>query len=261
MSASRWNRKFRLKIDEVGVTLVELMVVVAISGIIVTAVAAVYQAQSTTYAIHDEVSNMQNDLRGALAVLPMEVRLAGCDPTESGVPRILVATRNSLRFTRDIRSDTDNNADGDVDDAEEDIAYGFAGTGDVNNNGIVDNNGADWSGIAPLGRAIGGGVLEPLADNIEALEFNYILADGTSTNGSGVASATQPNVPITNVNDIRAVQVSLLARTATSPAGGEVGSTQTNTYTTASGIVWNPTDDRFRRRLVVFNIQCRNMGM
>lgn len=232
--------------DEAGFTLVELMIVVFVSGLVMAAVVMVYIAQSRSYSEHDDIASIQQDLRGALSILTMEIRQAGCDPTESNVPGILAATGAGFQFTMDVRRSSNavnpNAADGDVDDTDENIAYGFAA--DTDNDGIVDNGGANWNGTGSLGRETGGGGLQPLADNIEALEFNYILDDGSST------------LAPSNLNKIRAVQVSILARAANQAQGF----LNTNTYTTASGVVWNPPDDNFRRRLMVINIQCRNMG-
>lgn len=232
-----------------GFTLVELMIALFISGLVMAAVASVYTAQTRSYSQHDDVAGIQQNLRGALAILPMEIRLAGCDPEETKTPGILEATRTNFRFTMDIRGDAANlnSGDGDVDDPGENIAFGFRNTIDTNNNGIVDNGGADWSGTAPLGRHTGSGALnlQPLAENIEALEFNYILANGT------------PSLTPINLNEIRSIQVSILSR-ASNPAQNFLHS---GSYTTASGDVWTPPQDNFRRRLVVTTIQCRNMGL
>lgn len=243
------NKKYivQFKCREKGFSLVELMIAVFVSALVMAAVVSIYIAQSRGYSELDDVANIQQNLRGALIILPMEIRLAGSDPTESGVPGIMNATRTNFHFSMDLRGDIGsvNSGDGDVNDSDENIAFGFAAAVDTNNNGIIDNGGLDWSNTGSLGRQTGGaGGLQPLADNIEALEFNYILNDGTTS------------VAPVNPSTIRAVQVSLLARAA-NPAQGYLN---TNTYTTASGVVWDPPDDSFRRRLVVTNIQCRNMG-
>ena len=234
--------------DERGFTLVELMIALLVSGLVMAAVITVYVTQTRSFSELDDVAGIQQDLRGVLILLNLEVRLAGCDPTEGGKPGILDATSTQFHFTHDTKtkdssSPTPNKADGEIDGADENITFGLAAGNDTNDNGIVDNGGADWSGPGLLARNTGGG-LQPLADNIEALEFNYILDDGTS------------RLDPPNPNKIRAVQVSLLAR-ATKPDRGFVN---TKTYTTASGVTWNPPDDNFRRRLVVTNIQLRNMG-
>ena len=245
---------------EAGFTLVELMIALFISGLVMAALVTIYTAQTRAYSKHDDVADIQQNLRGALAILPREVRLAGCDPEETGNPGILVATRNQLQFTLDVRGNAvnANSADGDTDDADENIAYTLtarntatnnAVPADSDNNGIIDSGGADWNWgntITPsLGRQTGGaGGFQPLADNVEAIEFNYILADGTST--------LAPSDP----NDIRAVQVSLLART-TNATPEFANSTS---YTTASGAVWTPPQDNYRRRLILTTINCRNLG-
>ena len=246
--------------QETGLTLVELMIALFISSLVMVAVVAIYHAQSRGYARHDDVADIQQNLRGALAVLPMEIRLAGCDPEETGEPKVLAATRNRLQFTLDVRGNAANanSADGDTDDVDENIGYTLtarnnttntAVPADSDNNGIIDSGGADWNwgnNITPsLGRQTGGGGgFQPLADNVEAIEFNYILADGSST--------LAPSDP----NDIRAVQVSLLART-TNATPEFANSTS---YTTASGAVWTPPQDNYRRRLILTTINCRNLG-
>lgn len=232
--------------NETGFTLVELMIVLVVTALAMAALVSVYIAQSRSYSEQDDISGIQQDLRGVLTVFPLEIRKAGCDPLETGVPGILSAGVADFQFTMDVRghATNPNSADGDVDDPDESIGYRFAVGVDTNGDGIVDNGGANWSGTASIGRATGAGAPQPLADNIEALEFNYILDDGTSS------------LAPTDLNKIRAVQISLLAR-ASNPAKGILHNT---TYTTASGVVWTPPQDAFRRRLVVSNIQCRNMG-
>lgn len=231
---------------ETGFTLVELMIALFVSALAMAAVISVYIAQSRSYSDQNDIANIQQDLRGVLAVFPLEIRKAGCDPLETGIPGILSANVAAVQFTMDLRGSTTNpnSADGDVNDSDEIISYGFAGVADSDGDGIVDNGGANWSGTASIGRASGAGALQPLADNIEAMEFNYILDSATST--------TAP----TDLNRIRAIQISILARAA-NPAKGFL---HNRTYTTASGTVWTPPQDNFRRRLIVSNIQCRNMG-
>lgn len=220
-----------------GFTLVELMLAILVSGLVMSAVVMVYTAQTKAYSQHDDVADIQQNLRGALAILPMEIRTAGCDPTESNEPRILTATRTLLQFTRD------TNDDGDVGDVDENIAYQLSN--DPDGDGIVGAAATPWNGTGALGRQTGGaGGFQPLADNIEAMEFNYILDNGNSTLNPA------------NLQDIRSVQISLLAR-ATNPSQDFL---HAGTYTTASGAVWTPPQDRFRRRLVLATIQCRNLG-
>lgn len=228
-----------------GFTLAEVMIVMVISSIIMGAVFTIYLVHQRSYVEHDDLADIQQNLRGALAVMTPEIRQAGCNPTRSAGIGILQATNSVLRFTADLGGDpiNPNQADGDANDANEDVTYGFSAVNDADGNGIADGGGADWSTPAPLGRNTGGG-FQAMAENIEAVEFNYIL-DGGATS---LAPA--------NLNDIRTVQVSILGRAANPSQDFQ----HNQTYTTASGAVWTPPQDNFRRRLVIVNIQCRNMG-
>lgn len=228
-----------------GFTLVELMVALFVSLFIMAIVLTIYITQMQRYTSHDDIAGIQQNLRGALLLLPLEIRLAGCDPTGSNQAGITEATATRFRFTRDISGGlvNFNEADGDVNDANERIGYGFKVGVDTNNDGIIDHGDGNWSGTGELGRDTGGG-MQPLADNIEAIEFNYFLSDGSTS----LAPA--------NLNDIRQVQISLLARAAHPTRGF----TNSRSYTTGSGKTWDPPDDSYKRRLIVTNIQLRNMG-
>jgi type IV pilus assembly protein PilW len=272
----RNKHKYSFKIENAGFTLVELMIALVVSGLVMAAVVSMYVAQSRSYSEQDDIANIQQDLRGALVILLAEIRLAGSDPLETNIPKIEAATSTTLGFTMDVRGSAVNpNApDGKVadpsvnNDSDENVIYGLNGDGD--GDGIVD------SGTGSLGRYIGdlpnpaNPILQPLAENVEALEFNYIIDDGDAgvldnvlCNGNILTTLT----PTTSqLNKICGVQVSILARAA-NPAQGYIN---TNTYTPAAGVPWdlngaaeagNAPNDNFRRRLVVTNIQCRNTGL
>ena len=233
------NGSLKTYCNEAGYSMIELMIAVVISSLVMATVVTVFFSQSGHYTKHDDIANIQQNLRGALTILPLEIRLAGCDPTESNDPKVLVATNTSFQFTRDL------NGDGDVTDPEENIAYGF--TADTDGDGIADAGGGNWVATGSLGRQTGGaGGLQPLADNIEAVQFNYILKDNTAS----LAPA--------DLRDIRAVQVTMLAR-APNP---DINFTDTGTYTTPTGAVWDPpaAQENFHRRMVSVTIQSRNLG-
>jgi len=228
-----------------GFTIVELVIALFVSLMIMATVLSIYITQMRRYTAHDDLAGIQQNLRGALLLLPLEIRLAGCDPAEFHQAGITQATATRFGFSRDISGGAvnPNEADGNVLGANERIAYGFKVGVDANNDGIIDNGGSNWSGTGDLGRDIGSG-MQPLAENIEAIEFNYFLSDGSTS------------LAPTNLNDIRQVQISLLARASTPTANY----TNSRTYTTGSGTIWDPPDDNFKRRLIVTNIQLRNMG-
>ena len=238
--------KIRPKNDNAGFTLVELMITLVIAGIISAALYATYLAQQRSYIAQEAVAEMQQNIRAAMMLMTRDIRMAGYDPMGGSGATIVSASVNQLRFTMDL------NADGDTSDANEDVTYGFGG-GDADSNGNQDDdNNADGiadAGYADLGRNAGGG-FQPVADNIQAIEFQYL-------DGSGATTTVPAN--------IRAVRISILAR-ASRP---DRKFTNTKVYTPASGTPWdlngaaagNAANDNFRRRLLITTIQCRNMGL
>jgi len=226
-----------------GFTLVELMIAMVVSGLIIGAIYSAYTVQQATYTVQDQVMEMQQNLRAALEQVAREVRMAGLDPFGTAGAGLTLASPGRLSFTLDRTDDTGNgSADGDTNDANEAVDFGFSPADDADNDGIPDSGGA-----AIFRRQVGGGGYQPLAESIQAVEFNYILADGSSTTAPSSAQYKQ----------VRAVQISMLARAR----GVDRNFTDTNSYRAASGTVWGPYNDNFRRRLLVVTIQCRNLEM
>lgn len=229
---------------ERGFTLVELMIALLISLIIMAGVSYVFISHSRQYSQQDDIAAMQQNLRGILLVMPAEFRLAGCDPQKANVGEILTATETEFAFTADISSHSashPNEGDGKVGE-DETIAYRF------------ERAAGQATGI--LRRRLGASGFQPLADNIEKLEFNYILDDNE-------AGTTAPTAKDLSRGKIRAVQISMLAR-AENPSSTP-GFRHAGTFTTGSGKVWGTAgdpvpQDGHRRRLVVTTIQLRNMA-
>ncbi len=220
-----------------GFTLVELMITIVVAGIISVAVYAAYTVQQHNYQVQEVVAEMQQNLRAVMLLISRDIRMAGLDPDEKIGLGIITAQKGRLSIRMDI------NGDGDVADSNEVVDFGFSETDDSDNDGLPDRGSA-----VSLGRQVGGaGGYQPVADNIQAVEFSYILDDGSVT-----ANPVQ-----TELNRIRSVQLSVLAR-AGRP---DTKFTNTMSYKTASGATWGPFDDHFRRRLLVATIHCRNMGM
>ncbi|MCF6245799.1 MAG: PilW family protein [Desulfobacula sp.] len=232
-----------------GFTLIEIMITLLLSSIVIGAVFMTYSNQQKTYISTDNLADLQQNLRAAIMIMSTEIREAGCDPTQDSEAGVVTATSTHFRFTRDIKGHTlapDTRADGDVDDTQEDIEFGFSTASvDTNDDGIAD---AGIGGIGDLGRQTGGaGGFQPIAENIQAIEFNYILESGNTV--------SNPNS--SQLNQIRGVQVSLLARSSVI----EQNFTNTQQYTTISGTTWGPYNDNYKRRFVSVTIMCRNLGM
>lgn len=242
-----------------GFTLVELLIALLVGSVIMAAVMTSFQSQHKVYLAQDEVVEMQQNVRGAMDMITREIRMAGFDPTGIANASIVTATSSWIGFTQDI------NENGATADANEAITYGFSTSNDADADGIAD------TGSAPLGRntgtatGIGGGGFQSVADNIEAVEFVYLMANGTRTLNPA------------NTADIRGVQVSLLARTrvadqshidnkqylpaSATPLAGWIDD-PTLPRSAAELAAWGgPFNDHFRRQILTTTVQCRNMGL
>lgn len=224
-----------------GFTLVELLITMVISALVMTAVVNIYLSQQKAQTAQEAVSQMQQNIRSAMLVLTKDIREAGCDPTGEAGARILQATKGKLQFSRDIAGNpvNANQADGDVNDANENVTFGFPKDVDNDGNGVIDNAATTGN----LGRDTGAG-LQPIAQDMAALEFNYIIDDGSAT--------TSPSN--SQLNHITGVQISLLARSERS----DQNFSGNQTYTTASGAKWGPFADNYRRRLEIVTVHLRN---
>ncbi|KAF0188873.1 MAG: type IV pilus assembly protein [Desulfobulbaceae bacterium] len=231
-----------------GFTLVEIMIALAISGIVMAAIYSVYISQQRTSIVQEQVVEMQQNVRASLDIMEREIRMAGYSRSRTGatIPNVTITTANANQLIFRMVADTDGmdndgsgvaDEDGEIESIEY-YLYDAYGDGDLD-----------------LGRRTPSNT-QAVAENIDAIEFNYIMANGTLT--------TTPAQP----NDVRAVQISILAR-----AGREDREfTNSITYTSGSGnAAWdingatagtgNPPNDNFRRRLLITTVQCRNMGL
>ena len=234
-----------------GFTLVELLVAMVISAAIMTGVYSSYSSQQKNYRAQESVAEMQQNLRTALMYMARDIREAGCDPTGLANAKIISATPGFIRFSRDTGGSpgATNRANGFIDTRpklEEDVSFGFSATYDGDGNGIADGGGTDWSAPGELGKDTGNS-FQSISDFINSIEFNYVLANGTTTLAP---SGSQ-------INSIIGIQITVLAR-APKP---DKDFTNRTVYTTAAGTTWGPFNDTYRRRLATATIHLRNLAM
>lgn len=206
-----------------GFTLIELVITLAVSGILMAGVYTAFLSQQNSYLAQEQVAEMQQNIRAGLDMMVRDIRMAGFDPDSTGNYGITTANSGRFEFTLD---------DPDTPGTALSIAYDLYAPG--------------HGGIA-LGRSENSGLRSAVAEDIEALEFLYVLADGTP-----VLAPTA-----TELEDIHSVQISILASTRQP----DKNYTHNDTYTTASGVVWTPLNDNSRRRFQVMTVQLRNMGL
>ncbi len=218
-----------------GLTLVELMIAVAISGFVIAAIYMSYKAQQRASFIQDEVASMQQNARAALSIIEDDIRMAGYDPTgnaDAGIHNDSNATL--LRFTMDSFVE-----DGNASQLNEDIVYDLYTAGD---------------GTQTLGRTPNGSNptsnRQAVAENIEYLDFLWLDDNGT---------------PTATLTEVRSIEISLLARSRTA----DPDYTNDIIYQTARGDNPKTGDanatatyaDGVRRRMFTGVASCRNLGL
>jgi type IV pilus assembly protein PilW len=163
------------QIDENGLTLVELLIVMAISGVILGAISGAFLMQSKTYRAQEQVNEMVQATRAAIDMMTREVRMAGYK-TLTGIPY----NASQLRIQADL------NDDDDLGNPNETIIYSFDSANLRINRSTVETGGA-----SPVAR--------PFAENITAFTFAYRTGTGAVT---------------TTTSEIRQVRITITARTS-----------------------------------------------
>jgi type IV pilus assembly protein PilW len=216
-----------------GFTLVELMVTLVIAFIITGAAYAAYIVQQKNYTVQEQVAEVQQNIRNGLEIMSGEMRMAGYDPTFSGEYGIDEATATRFRFTADLCGDGGTPATAEASSCGIPEKYLYELYDSSGNDGVVDALRRTENGSA-------------VAENIEYLEFLYTLKDGTRTQ---TPTALE-------LKKIVTVEISILARASEEDHKYQ----DTQTYTTAAGIIIDPADKKYRRRMLISTLQLRNMA-
>ena len=208
-----------------GFTLVELLIAVAISGIVMGGIYSVYLSQQTSYTAQAQATALEQNVRAAVYFMQRDISMAGCDPSGTAHAGILTATAHAIRLTEDL------NGDGDAAEYNEDISYSLYTSG----------------GIQKLGRKTPFTASnQPVAEGVDVLDFVYL--DG--------ARHVLPT-PVSDPSKIRSVQVTLLVRSDRP----DPHYLNTIVYRNQSGdVIFGPGNDHFRRRLLTVEVRCRNLA-
>lgn len=262
-----------------GFTIVELMIALAITGIVTAAIYTASKSQQDSYIAQEEVATMQQNIRSAMYYMERETRMAGYDPNSNANAGFITAGPSSINFTLDL------NGNGSLGDSNENIAFGFSSANDADFDGIAD------AGAAELGRDTGGG-FQPIAENVHAVGFAYafdndndgqldtdvgpgsviwaIDSDGDgrldtdldTDNDGNVNSFDNPAgiaLPATvDIQAIRAVQIWALVRTERT----DKSMIDTRIYVVGNKQIIPLGNDRlFKYRILNCTVKCRNMGL
>ena len=211
------------RFSDQGLTLIELMIAMTVFLLVIGGIYSTFRSQHKSYLMQEEVAAMQQNIRAAMFYMTKEIRMAGCDPTGNAGAGIVTANANSMSFTEDVRGDADgSDPDGATNDPNESISYGLS-----------DNN---------LVRNTGGGN-QVVAENIDALDFVYLDADGNTT---------------ATLTDIRSVEITIVARTSRALRATK----DNNLYYNQQGTqILGPQNDNYTRKSLTTFIKCRNLGI
>ncbi len=225
-----------------GFTLVEVMVAIAVSGILLGGAMGVYSWQKKTSSTQSHVVEMQQALRAASSLINRDLREAKYSPrTNSGEITEMDPDEITFSFENQDNADT-----------LQTIRYS-----------LYD---AYADGDDDIGRTVGAGGRVPLVENVEALEFLYLDADGIQTADS---------------DEVQSITVSILIRAERPEAGGDFLNTMDYYPASCPQVVgaqndacidpagdWNfdnnvgnnrnNFNDAFRRRLLINRIYLRN---
>ncbi len=155
---------------ENGFTLIELMLSIAISGIVLAAITATFISQSRSYDAQAQINGMQQGARAAMDIITREVRMAGYDPTDAGISGIVICNATTIQ----LRADVVVPADGLTTGTNEDITYTF----DDPNDRILRD-------------------ADILVENIDLADFDCLDSGGLPT--ATVANVRQIQVTITAI--------------------------------------------------------------
>lgn len=225
MEMKREKQHILFRFSNQGFTMVELLIAMVVSLLALAAIYSTFLAQHRSYQVQEETAEMQQNIRAAMFYMQSEIRMAGSDPFNTGNFGITAANATSITFTTDI----DNGAGGVPDgilNANETITYNFADSDADGVNDELDRNG------------------QPVAQNIDALDFVYLKEDGT---------------PTATLADIRSVEITIVARTDDPLL---YGNTNANAYVNQRGTqILAPQNDNVSRRRLTTLIHCRNLSL
>ena len=103
-----------------GFTIIELLLAMALAGIVMGAIYNVFISSNRSYHTQDRVADAQQRVRTGLVFMARDIRMAGFDPTSGAGAGVEVATATKFRFTADM-----NRVNGIEDTDRERITYEY----------------------------------------------------------------------------------------------------------------------------------------
>lgn len=254
-----------MKKNNNGFTMIELMIVLAITSGVFAMTYWSIATQHRAYGMQEEVAQLQQNLRTALYIMSNDIRIAGYDPLKSAGASIIGADTNpsngsgaTIQFSADFTGGQfdfiDNDMDGSIDETDESRYYdGAIGANETISYSLFDYPSTSPDGDLDLGRNTGGGN-EPLAENIDALDFAYL--DGN--NPPNVLNPGGGSVPAADLPNIRAVQITIIGRVDRA----DPNYLNNTVYNNPQGVqILAAQNDNFHRQMMTRIVNFRNIGL
>jgi type IV pilus assembly protein PilW len=278
--------------DNRGFTLLELFVSMLLGILVLAVIYVVHDMQQDTFKRETMKLSSQRNLRSALNLMETEIRMAGYDRMQTNLfgitdIRMDADTNGTITFTFD--DGGGSNANNGTLDGDETVTYA-----------IYDSPTTSATGDVDLGRTVGGGATELMAEGIEALGFAYAFdndengvldfndddADGEIDAPPGgnegiywAVDTDGDNILDTNLDTNKDGRIDAADGTAALPAtvgtdriravkicllsrtrGPDPGYVDDHTYVVGFRRIINPGDS-FRRQLMELTVKCRNLGL
>ncbi len=161
--------------DRRGLTLTELMIALAIFGVIMAVLFGFLTGARNSYSETRERAQYQQSVRAVISLVTREIRSTGCDPTGVGFDYFGVADDDRLQCRMDL------NGDSDVTDLgpDETVSYQLVAGNLIRNNGTGD---------------------QVILRGVQDLTFTYFDETGAALNAVPLNAATRARVRHVGIN-------------------------------------------------------------
>jgi len=170
-----------------GLTLLEVLIAMTAGLLVLGGLVSSFRMLQNSYSKQEDLVEIMQTNRATMDTMSREIQMAGFNPTGASFDGIIDANSDGTIETADdtrIQILADLDEDGTISGSNENITYAY----DSANSRITRNT---------------GGGDQPFAENVGALDINYLKADGTA------ASTT---------SEVRQIEISI---TVQSPDGSE----------------------------------------
>ena len=152
--------------DRRGLTFTELMLSLAIFGVIMVVIFGFLSGARNSYSDTRERAQYQQSMRAVMSLVTREIRSVGCDPNGAGFDNFGIADDDRISCRMDLNGDSDFTDLG----PDENITYTFVGGNLIRNNGTGD---------------------QVILRGVQDLSFTYFDETGTRADGRS-AECRQP---------------------------------------------------------------------